>query len=67
MSTTPDLLDRIDWTDVEHRLLRDGYALIDDVLDEERCAEFRAGYAASDAFRSRVVMERHNFGRGEYQ
>lgn len=67
MSTTPDLLDRIDWTDVEHRLLRDGYALIDDALDEARCAELRAGYAASDAFRSRVVMERHNFGRGEYQ
>jgi len=57
---------RLDWTAIEHRLFADGYALVDEVLDAEQSAALRAGYA-SDRFRSRVIMERHNFGRGEYQ
>jgi hypothetical protein len=57
---------RLDWTAIERSLVLDGYALVDEVLDVEQCAELRAGYA-SDAFRSRVIMESHNFGRGEYQ
>ena len=51
---------------LEQRLRRDGYALIDGILDRERCAEFRAGYVASDPFRSRVVMERYTIGKGDY-
>src|SRR5262244_3412938 len=31
------------------------------------CDELISLYADNRAFRSRVVMERHNFGRGEYQ
>ncbi len=56
----------LDWTAIESSLHRDGYALVEDVLDVAACAELRAGYE-TDAFRSRVIMERHNFGRGEYQ
>jgi hypothetical protein len=57
---------RLDWTAIERSLFTAGYALVDDVLGAERCAELRAGYASA-TFRSRVIMENHNFGRGEYQ
>jgi hypothetical protein len=56
----------LDWAAIERSLFTAGHALVDDVLGAEQCAELRAGYA-SDTFRSRVVMERHKYGRGEYQ
>jgi len=56
----------LDWTAIERSLIHDGHALVNDVLDPTRCAELRAGYT-SDTFRSRVIMEPHNYGRGEYQ
>ena len=56
----------LDWTAIERSLVHDGHALVNDVLDPTRCAALRAGYT-SDTFRSRVIMERHNYGRGEYQ
>lgn len=44
-----------------------GFALVPSFLDEERCIALRALYDDDSLFRSRVVMERHAFGRGEYQ
>lgn len=44
-----------------------GHALIPNLLDAERCAGLIRRYADTSAFRSRIVMARHNFGRGEYQ
>jgi hypothetical protein len=44
-----------------------GYALTPTLLSPDECDELISLYADSGAFRSRVVMERHNFGRGEYQ
>jgi hypothetical protein len=37
------------------------------LLDEHMCGELAAMYEDDSRFRSRVVMQRHNFGRGEYQ
>jgi hypothetical protein len=37
------------------------------MLDAAECRELRALYDDDAAFRSRVVMARHNFGRGEYK
>jgi hypothetical protein len=36
-------------------------------LTAERCAELARIYASDAPFRSRVVMARHGFGRGEYK
>lgn len=37
------------------------------VLDDAACRELIETYGNDAQFRSRVVMERHNFGRGEYK
>jgi hypothetical protein len=44
-----------------------GYAVVPGLLDPGACGELAALYDHEEAFRSRVVMAHHNFGRGEYQ
>ncbi len=44
-----------------------GVAIVPGLLTAAQCAALRKLYDDRDRFRSRVVMERHNFGRGEYQ
>jgi hypothetical protein len=47
----------------------DGYgnAVLPGLLTASECARYVAAYGEGGRFRSRVVMERHGFGRGEYQ
>jgi len=56
-----------DWAQLAAQLNERGYALTAPLLSPAECAELIGLYADGEAFRSRVVMERHNFGRGEYQ
>jgi hypothetical protein len=44
-----------------------GCAVVGGALSPEECAATAACYADPSLFRSRVVMSRHGFGRGEYQ
>jgi uncharacterized protein len=44
-----------------------GTAVIPSLLDAQQCAQLIDCYADAEAFRSRVIMQRHGFGRGEYQ
>lgn len=44
-----------------------GHALTGPLLDADACDRLAALYDAPEHFRSRVVMARHGFGRGEYQ
>jgi uncharacterized protein len=44
-----------------------GYATLPALLDPGECRALAALYADEAAFRSRVVMQRHGFGRGEYK
>lgn len=44
-----------------------GYAVLPGLLDAAECRELAALYDDDTAFRSRIVMARHNFGRGEYK
>jgi hypothetical protein len=44
-----------------------GYTVLPGLLDPAECDALAALYARDDAFRSRVVMARHNFGSGEYK
>ncbi|WP_188564373.1 2OG-Fe(II) oxygenase [Undibacterium terreum] len=57
----------LDWQALEDALDTQGYALIPHILAPEQCAGLGASYADKEQFRSRIVMERHGFGRGEYQ
>lgn len=57
----------LDWARIGADLDARGCAVIAGLLDAQRCEALAALYADSALFRSRVVMGRHGFGRGEYQ
>lgn len=57
----------IDWKSIEAGLSADGYAMLPVLLAAQECATTSALYAAEEKFRSRIVMERYAFGRGEYK
>ncbi|MFN3571107.1 MAG: 2OG-Fe(II) oxygenase [Polaromonas sp.] len=44
-----------------------GHAVLPQLLSPAECAAIRGLYPQAGCFRSRVVMARHGFGRGEYQ
>jgi hypothetical protein len=56
-----------DWTQVSEQLDAQGYARIAGLLDPEACTGLIGLYEQRELFRSRVVMARHGYGRGEYQ
>ncbi|HYM01541.1 MAG TPA: 2OG-Fe(II) oxygenase [Stellaceae bacterium] len=62
-----DRVGRIDWSEVATSLDARGFATAPGLLTAEECGALAALYADDQAFRSRIVMERHAFGRGEYK
>jgi hypothetical protein len=56
-----------DWTAVGASLDERGWALIEGVLDAIECRSIAALYDDERRFRSRILMARHGFGRGEYK
>ena len=56
-----------DWAEIETALDRLGYATLPGLLDRRECEAIAALYGDDAQFRSRVVMERHAFGLGEYK
>jgi hypothetical protein len=58
---------RIDWAAVETALNARGCAVIDSLVDPADCVSIASLYDQDNRFRSRVVMARHGFGRGEYR
>jgi uncharacterized protein len=57
----------LDWSRVGGDLDMCGHARLPGLLTQTECAEVVAFYKNERAFRSRIVMARHNFGRGEYK
>jgi len=57
----------MDWLEVESDLDARGFAIVPRLLDRDETGAVRAMYESDTAFRSRVVMARHGFGRGEYK
>ncbi|MGF6756088.1 2OG-Fe(II) oxygenase [Paraburkholderia sp. GAS42] len=60
-------VEAIDWSRVEENLDQYGCANVSQLLTAAECNAFAAGYPQDDLYRSRVVMARHGFGRGEYK
>jgi uncharacterized protein len=56
-----------DWANIASELQEHGAAVLRGLLTPAQCMDLAAGYAQEQLFRSRVVMARHGFGRGEYQ
>ena len=60
-------IDVIDWTQATSDLDAQGCAVLKGLLASEECRELAGLYPDDRNFRSRVVMGRHGFGRGEYK
>ena len=57
----------IDWGQVSGDLDAEGSAVTGGLLTSKECETLAMLYFRPEIFRSRIVMSRHNFGRGEYQ
>ena len=60
-------LSQRNWTDTAAALDAHGNAVLPGLLSPAECAAFAGAYMADGRYRSRVVMARHGFGRGEYK
>jgi hypothetical protein len=56
-----------DWARVSQDLDAQGNAIVEGLLAPGECGEIAGLYANEAVFRSRIVMARHSFGRGEYK
>jgi uncharacterized protein len=63
----PTRVDAIDWTQATSDLDAQGCAVLKGLLSPDQCRALAALYPDDHNFRSRVVMGRHGFGRGEYK
>ncbi len=57
----------LDWERISRDLDDQGNAILKRILSVNECHALAALYPDDSLFRSRVVMSRHGFGRGEYQ
>ena len=55
------------WLELERDLDIQGNAVLHQLISPEECGQLAALYDQEDGFRSRIVMARHGFGRGEYK
>jgi hypothetical protein len=60
-------LSRVAWARVEIDLDEYGGAVLERLLSSEECEAVARMYPDDAVFRSRIVMARHGFGRGEYK
>ena len=71
-SPLPDSVDTVsrmaalDWQAIVNDLNESGNALLRKVLTASECETLANLYQSDEPFRSRVVMARQRFGRGEY-
>jgi hypothetical protein len=60
-------VERYDWDQVEQEMSAHGNAVLGNLLAAQECSTIAGLYPYEEHFRSRVIMARHGFGKGEYQ
>ena len=65
--SSPARVAAFDWTRIAGDLAAQGSAVLEQLLSPRECREISALYPQDARFRSRIVMGRHGFGRGEYK
>lgn len=60
-------IDALDWAGIAQALDAHGNAVVPALLSAAQCRALVAAYDDDTLYRSRVVMARHGFGRGEYR
>jgi uncharacterized protein len=58
---------KLDWAALAARLDQSGFATTPPLLTPAECRALIALYGEADRFRSRIVMQHHGYGQGEYQ
>ena len=66
-SHVSERIQSIEWERVSQDLDIQGNAIIERLLSPDECEAIAKLYPEDEIFRSRVVMGRHGFGRGEYK
>ena len=66
-SSVTDRIAALDWKRVVDELEGRGHGLTGTLLTPEECDVLVEAYGYENLYRSRVVMARHSFGRGEYK
>jgi uncharacterized protein len=67
LKTIEDRAGEYDWNAIAAELDAYGCAVLPALLSAAECKSIAAFYPQEEHFRSRVVMARHGFGRGEYK
>ena len=70
MSAAPNAAARansLDWQRISQELDSQGSIVLERLISVDQCQALAAMYPQDELFRSRVVMGRHGFGRGEYK
>ena len=70
MTSAKDIVQRVetlDWNHVSQDLDSHGNAIIENLIRSNDCGALVKLYSEYGIFRSRVVMEQHGFGQGEYK
>ena len=60
-------IELLDWQGIVDELKQSGNAVLKSIVSQRECEALMSWYASDEYFRSRVVMARHGFGRGEYK
>ena len=60
-------IDSFDWQEISQSLDSEGWAVLSGLLAPAECRATASLYDRDDGIRSKVVMARHGFGRGEYK
>lgn len=60
-------LESLDWKEIVKDLDEQGNTVLAGILTPQECRTLANLYPNDEAFRSRVVMARYGFGRGEYK
>jgi hypothetical protein len=69
-ASAPDIaarVDAVDWAQANVGLDAQGCAVLKNLLSPDECRALAALYPDDAHFRSRIMMGRHGFGRGEYK
>jgi hypothetical protein len=67
MSVLSASAQQADWDRLSADLNAQGCAVLEKLLAPDECRRLASLYAKEDGFRSRVIMSRHGFGKGEYK
>lgn len=66
-SAVTSRLKKLDWQPICDDLDRQGFAVVERLLEAEQARKLISLYGKDEPFRKRIIMANHGYGRGEYK